>query len=217
MFKQDYKRNTWQSVCVTWDGRTGLVQLWLDGRPSARKYCTDGNLNSNSLIMIGQVVLSINTYCTIYQYMWWYIHVCSSIYLWRCIKCLFVNLSPQEQDSHGGGFDLEQSFVGMMTDVHMWNLVLSPCEIQRYVEDLPFYSPGNVINWKALNYQIFGKIFVNDKNGLCLVKRKTPIILNQSCQGWWISAERVVNQCQMYFQWHCNDMNKRFDDSLLLL
>ena len=71
MVEQDYKLNTWQSVCATWDGQTGLVQLWLDGRPSARRYCTDGTLSSNSLIMIGQVVLSINTYCTIYQYMWW--------------------------------------------------------------------------------------------------------------------------------------------------
>ena len=75
MFKQDYKRNTWQSVCGTWDGRIGLVQLWLDGRPSARKYSFQGTIESNSLIILGQVVLSINTYCTIYRY-----NVCSFIY-----------------------------------------------------------------------------------------------------------------------------------------
>ncbi|CAL8352311.1 unnamed protein product [Boreogadus saida] len=143
LFEQEYKLNTWHSVCATWDGKTGVVQLWLDGRPSARKYCTDGTQSSNSLIMIGQ-----------------------------------------EQDSHGGRFDIKQSFVGMMTDVHMWNFVLSPCEIQRYVEDVN-YSPGNVINWKALNYEIVGKILVTDKNGVCpcLAKRKMTNILNQSCQG----------------------------------
>ncbi|CAL8332414.1 unnamed protein product [Lota lota] len=143
MFRQEYKLNTWQSVCLTWDGNTGLVQLWLDGRPSARKYCSEGTLSSKNLIMIGQ-----------------------------------------EQDSHGGGFDIQQSFVGMMADVHMWNFVLSPCEIQRYVEDLN-YSPGNVINWKALQYEIIGKILVVDKNGVCpcLIKRKMPNIFNQSCQG----------------------------------
>lgn len=36
----------------------------------------------------------------------------------------------QEQDSHGGGFHINQCFVGMMSDVRMWNYVLSPCEIQ---------------------------------------------------------------------------------------
>ncbi|XP_016528893.1 serum amyloid P-component-like isoform X2 [Poecilia formosa] len=36
----------------------------------------------------------------------------------------------QEQDRHGGFFESRQSFVGMMTDVHMWDSVLSPCEIK---------------------------------------------------------------------------------------
>ena len=95
-----------------------------------------------------------------------------------------IHPSLQEQDSYGGGFDPQQSFVGMTTDVHMWDFVLSPCEIQRYVEDLN-YSPGNVINWKALNYAIVGKILVTDKNDVCpcLAKRKMTNILNQSCQG----------------------------------
>uniref|UniRef100_A0A3P9IEQ0 Pentraxin family member n=1 Tax=Oryzias latipes TaxID=8090 RepID=A0A3P9IEQ0_ORYLA len=64
-----------------------------------------------------------------------------------------ILLLGQEQDSHGGGFNINQSFVGMMSDVHMWNYTLSPCEIQNYMNKGSF-TPGNVLNWKALNFQI---------------------------------------------------------------
>uniref|UniRef100_A0A8C5F3G3 Pentraxin (PTX) domain-containing protein n=1 Tax=Gadus morhua TaxID=8049 RepID=A0A8C5F3G3_GADMO len=84
-FGEEYKLNTWQSVCASWDGANGLVQIWIDGKPSARRYCSHGTITGHALIMLGQ-----------------------------------------EQDSYGGGFDPQQSFVGMTTDVHMWDFVLSP-------------------------------------------------------------------------------------------
>uniref|UniRef100_A0A3P9IEK7 Pentraxin family member n=1 Tax=Oryzias latipes TaxID=8090 RepID=A0A3P9IEK7_ORYLA len=37
-----------------------------------------------------------------------------------------IVLLGQDQDSHGGRFDINQSFVGMMSDVHMWDYTLSP-------------------------------------------------------------------------------------------
>ncbi|XP_041798721.1 C-reactive protein-like [Chelmon rostratus] len=72
----------------------------------------------------------------------------------------------QEQDSFGGGFDTRQSFVGMMSDVHMWDYTLSPCEIQRYVDDLNF-TPGNVLNWRALEFQSTGRVLIEDKQLTC--------------------------------------------------
>ncbi|XP_078107993.1 C-reactive protein-like isoform X2 [Sander vitreus] len=87
---QDYKPNTWHSVCTTWDSVSGLVQLWFDGQPSMRKYVSSGAIRGSTMIILGQ-----------------------------------------EQDTHGGGFDLKQCFVGMMSDVHMWDYTLSPCEIQK--------------------------------------------------------------------------------------
>ncbi|XP_012723067.2 C-reactive protein [Fundulus heteroclitus] len=72
----------------------------------------------------------------------------------------------QEQDSHGGGFDIKQSFVGMMSDVHMWDYVLSPCEMQNYLDELNF-TPGNVLNWRALNYQIIDKVLLENKKMVC--------------------------------------------------
>nr|XP_020462884.1 serum amyloid P-component-like [Monopterus albus] len=72
----------------------------------------------------------------------------------------------QEQDSHGGGFDIKQSFVGMMSDVHMWDYILSACEIQKYVDERNF-TPGNVLNWAALDYQIIDRVLVEDKLMTC--------------------------------------------------
>uniref|UniRef100_A0A8C6SAF6 Pentraxin family member n=1 Tax=Neogobius melanostomus TaxID=47308 RepID=A0A8C6SAF6_9GOBI len=72
----------------------------------------------------------------------------------------------QEQDSHGGGFDAKQSFVGMMCDVHMWNYVISPCEIQKYMKEKNF-TPGNVLNWAALNHQKTEKVLTENKQIGC--------------------------------------------------
>ncbi|KAF3839811.1 hypothetical protein F7725_018528 [Dissostichus mawsoni] len=72
-----------------------------------------------------------------------------------------VIIIGQEQDSHGGGFDKTQSFVGMISDVHMWDYTLSACEIQKYVDELNF-TPGNVLNWSALDFQITGRVLTSD-------------------------------------------------------
>lgn len=82
------------------------------------------------------------------------------------IRGTAIIILGQEQDSHGGGFDLKQSFVGMMADVHMWNYVLSPCEIQKYTDELNF-SPGNVLNWASLEFQIFDRVLIEEKQNFC--------------------------------------------------
>lgn len=57
----------------------------------------------------------------------------------------------QEQDTFGRLFTRQQSFIGLLTDVHMWDNMLSPCEIQRYTNQTNF-TPGNVLNWGALDF-----------------------------------------------------------------
>uniref|UniRef100_A0A4W5LID6 Pentraxin (PTX) domain-containing protein n=1 Tax=Hucho hucho TaxID=62062 RepID=A0A4W5LID6_9TELE len=52
----------------------------------------------------------------------------------------------QEQDAFGRLFTRQQSFIGLLTDVHTWDNMLSPCEIQRYTNQTNF-TPGNVLNW----------------------------------------------------------------------
>ncbi|KAK0145393.1 Serum amyloid P-component [Merluccius polli] len=72
----------------------------------------------------------------------------------------------QEQDSFGGGFDKKQSFVGMISDVHMWDYVLSPCQLRGYANDL-YFTPGNVLNWRAMEYQIIGNVLEELKQDQC--------------------------------------------------
>ncbi|TSK18014.1 Serum amyloid P-component [Bagarius yarrelli] len=112
--------NVWNSVCATWDGKTGLSQLWINGNPSTRKgFSRLGSLSGHPKIILGQ-----------------------------------------KQDSYDGGFDIEQSFVGMLTDVHMWDSVLSLAEIAQYMHD-ELYQPGNILNWDSLEYSKTGYV-IND-------------------------------------------------------
>ncbi|XP_074540105.1 female protein-like [Halichoeres trimaculatus] len=72
----------------------------------------------------------------------------------------------QKQDNYGFGFDPSQSFVGMMTDVHMWNYTISHCEIKRYTEG-QLFTPGNVLNWGALDFQTSGRVLIEEKQTVC--------------------------------------------------
>lgn len=64
----------------------------------------------------------------------------------------------QEQDSYGGGFDKNQSLVGDIGDVNMWDFVLSPEQINMvYVGGT--ISP-NILNWQALKYKTHGDVFI---------------------------------------------------------
>ncbi|XP_060906620.1 serum amyloid P-component-like [Labrus mixtus] len=74
-----------------------------------------------------------------------------------------ITVLGQEQDSYGGGFDASQSFLGMITKLHMWDYVLSNAEIKRYVADAQF-TPGNVFNWRSLELEISGNIFVEEES-----------------------------------------------------
>ena len=65
-FGEEYKLNTWQSVCASWDGANGLVQIWIDGKPSARRYCSHGTITGHALIMLGQVI-AINYLSSFYK------------------------------------------------------------------------------------------------------------------------------------------------------
>ncbi|XP_075905414.1 C-reactive protein-like [Nelusetta ayraudi] len=67
----------------------------------------------------------------------------------------------QDQDSYGGGFDAGQSLVGMLTDVHMWNETIPRQEIMNFMEK-KFFTPGNVLNWRDLEFRVTGRVLVED-------------------------------------------------------
>uniref|UniRef100_A0A3Q2VTR3 Jeltraxin-like n=1 Tax=Haplochromis burtoni TaxID=8153 RepID=A0A3Q2VTR3_HAPBU len=117
-----WQLNTWNAICSTWDATSGIIQLWVNGKPSSRKFVSSGfNISEPMSIVLGQ-----------------------------------------EQDSYGGEFDINQSFIGMISDVHMWDYTMSSCEIQKYSDELSF-TLGNVLNWNALDFQITGRVLIEDK------------------------------------------------------
>uniref|UniRef100_A0A8C3YM03 Pentraxin family member n=1 Tax=Catagonus wagneri TaxID=51154 RepID=A0A8C3YM03_9CETA len=104
--------------CATWESSSGIVELWVDGKPMVRKSLKRGHsLGAEASIILGQ-----------------------------------------EQDAYTGGFDKNQSLVGDIGDVNMWDHVLSLEEISTVYAGGTF-SP-NVLNWRALRYQMSGEVFV---------------------------------------------------------
>ncbi|XP_075039889.1 C-reactive protein-like [Mixophyes fleayi] len=65
----------------------------------------------------------------------------------------------QDQDELGGKFDEKQSFVGEISDVHLWNYVLPSCAI-RDVYERKSTIWGNIINWESIKYTLFGDVKV---------------------------------------------------------
>lgn len=57
----------------------------------------------------------------------------------------------QEQDSVGGGFDADQSFKGMLSNVNVWNRKLSDKQIEDMSTSclLDEWNAGNVYRWRS--------------------------------------------------------------------
>ncbi|XP_069505729.1 serum amyloid P-component-like [Ambystoma mexicanum] len=106
-------------ICGTWDSSSGVTQLWLNGKPLARKVMKRGAAIQTPL----KVILG------------------------------------QEQDSFGGSFDKSQSFVGEISDVHVWDHVLSPADIQQVFLNNKHLN-GNVISWRDLPFEINGDVLI---------------------------------------------------------
>ncbi|KAM9861154.1 serum amyloid P-component-like [Aulostomus maculatus] len=116
-----FSPNTWHTLCSTWSSSNGLAQLWVNGKPTIKRFILKGQpISGNPIAILGQ-----------------------------------------EQDSYGGRFSASQSFLGMISRFHAWDYVLSAAEIGRYVANSNF-SPGNVFNWRALDYEISGQVSVED-------------------------------------------------------
>merc|ERR1712126_439806 len=52
--EHDYKINTWQSICFSWDGLKGLAALYLDGKPYPQQISPKALLEGGSEIVLGQ-------------------------------------------------------------------------------------------------------------------------------------------------------------------
>lgn len=70
----------------------------------------------------------------------------------------------QDPDEYFGGFDANQSFVGEITDVNMWDSVLSDGAIKNLYANEKV-SKGNVFDWESTDIRLRGTVDVVD-NGL---------------------------------------------------
>ncbi|XP_027013563.2 pentraxin fusion protein-like isoform X2 [Tachysurus fulvidraco] len=68
-------------------------------------------------------------------------------------------LLGQDPDKHLGDFEVTQSFVGEITDVNMWDYVLSRMQINTLYNNLKHRVPrGNVFDWNTVEYEIHGNV-----------------------------------------------------------
>ncbi|OCT69027.1 C-reactive protein-like [Xenopus laevis] len=68
----------------------------------------------------------------------------------------------QKKDPFYNTWDSQISFQGEISDVHMWNWVLSPVNIRKVLLN-KWFRHGNVISWRSLNYTINGNVTVQPK------------------------------------------------------
>ncbi|XP_075965498.1 neuronal pentraxin-2 [Anarhichas minor] len=76
---------------------------------------------------------------------------------WHPIKPGGVFIMGQEQDILGGRFDATQSFVGEMSDVHMWSHVLTASDIYS-LASCGSHLRGDVIAWSESEVALFGGV-----------------------------------------------------------
>uniref|UniRef100_A0A673G7K4 Pentraxin family member n=1 Tax=Sinocyclocheilus rhinocerous TaxID=307959 RepID=A0A673G7K4_9TELE len=75
-----------------------------------------------------------------------------------------IVLLGQDADAFVGGFDAGQSFVGEITDVHMWNYVLASIQIKAVYSNQETYVKGNMFDWNTIKYKIIGNEQVTQDN-----------------------------------------------------
>ena len=63
----------------------------------------------------------------------------------------------QEQDSPGGGFHSSQTFIGMLTNVNVWDHVLPIAQIEKMSKSC-LSGEGNVYKWSDFIHGRKGKV-----------------------------------------------------------
>ncbi|XP_069752036.1 tRNA dimethylallyltransferase isoform X2 [Narcine bancroftii] len=79
------------------------------------------------------------------------------------VKGSGVFILGQEQDKPGGCFDINQSFVGEITDVNMWDHVLKSTDIELLSQGC-FSTGGNIIDWSTIGFTSGGNVKIEDNN-----------------------------------------------------
>ncbi|XP_036437188.1 pentraxin fusion protein-like [Colossoma macropomum] len=71
-----------------------------------------------------------------------------------------VVLLGQDADSFLGSFDEKQSFVGEITDMNMWDYVLTGDQIRHFNDKVWLGPEPNVLNWDTVQYEVNENVLV---------------------------------------------------------
>ncbi|KAL7887763.1 hypothetical protein AOLI_G00054840 [Acnodon oligacanthus] len=66
----------------------------------------------------------------------------------------------QDPDDFTGKFDENQSFVGEISDVNMWDFVLTGDQIRNFSDRVWLGPAPNVLNWNTMQYEMIGNVLV---------------------------------------------------------
>lgn len=72
----------------------------------------------------------------------------------------------QEQDTLGGGFNTEENFVGDVSQMNVFDYVLSADDVYNLAYSCD-YVKGNVAAWSDFRERLFGEYHVTDKSYVC--------------------------------------------------
>lgn len=72
----------------------------------------------------------------------------------------------QEQDALGGGFNTEENFVGDVSQMNVFDYVLSANDVYNLAYSCD-YVQGNVAAWSDFRERLFGEYHVTDKSYVC--------------------------------------------------
>ncbi|GCC32012.1 hypothetical protein chiPu_0010472 [Chiloscyllium punctatum] len=78
-----------------------------------------------------------------------------------------VFIVGQEQDTFGGSFKKDESFVGNITQLHIWDRVLNADEIRALVEDCLVISLGLFFQWNISSFEIETSVQVHEGFSQC--------------------------------------------------
>ncbi|NXL05824.1 SAMP protein, partial [Mesembrinibis cayennensis] len=67
-------------------------------------------------------------------------------------------LLGQEQDAFGGGFNAQQSFVGEISSVYMWDTGISTTGVRAAMYNTPDKAP--IFGWRNFPYKIVGEVYL---------------------------------------------------------
>nr|AAI15138.1 Zgc:136389 [Danio rerio] len=70
----------------------------------------------------------------------------------------------QDPDSYLGSFDVDQSFVGEIANLQMWDYVLSTAQIKAVYYNQDNRVKGNVFDWDTIEYDVTGNVPVATDN-----------------------------------------------------